>query len=984
MPTGKNPYGVSFIQTSAGAMITGEIKRYATYKAMMEETAPTRLASVANASRDTDYDVPVEHQGGILYQRDYINSTWILLYTDADLSIPTYVEWDNILHVPAWVGGVSNNRVKLIKNTVGVPRTTYYSFGNKTDLSRPYRLLLPLTGTEGLQLGDEIVLEQYENTSIVLYEKPEGVEAYEFEQTVVDTDGKTYFYIYTTPYYTFDVDAAGKPVANTVKPLTCNSYKFIYTETDGGIKVWRPCIVKDNIGPVITHLKNDIVDHAMARDPHPTYIRRDEIMQYLPTVETATISVTGVVRLATYGDIDAGSIGAISVTPDIMKLYLVNNYSQLGHTHSVTEVFRQVNDTLIRLDTILDGKSDVGHTHAFYELTNIPFETVLTVENRESTNTIVTPKMLAYEIENHKHSMDDINGLQEALDNKSDDGHTHAVDDIAGLQLMIDESRAALYNQFVTPVTPFNDIFSNKGVLLIPIKGGITIAVQWGLMPVKWGGFIGDVDFNSIDNRIVSMNPVYHITLTSVGPSGTYTDSDNLIHLLSVSSTGFKYRIQDWNDYNRGIACKWLAIGRYAPGTRTLVFQWGTHAALKNTAAQELVYSLEEASFANLSRRDIAHEYNANFMLVDPLAAPASSFTTFLNSMDTESSKEPCDWFVYGRSNELISQNQLIAPTLQGDGTYSIGAALWLLSKPQCDWGNHWDKFRINATTSFVIIYGYVDISESKTDGTPVDVAFPSNISLTGFYHASFLIQNAKKQSVYDADSQTTSTSLSVDREVYLESLEQDAGGHIIGFHGKSKKYGNHNNSKLKYRVYWTIYGYLTEDNNITEVVDGQTIVRTQPITGASIVTNNTNTSHKYTWNNTDKVIIDTPIGGNDVIVTIPILANNGVPTTDIVWRFGSMKVYQESTMTTTYDKTKTYYVVCKDDMPFQKDQMISTDFTCDGRTSAPGPHTAFHDGIHDWPFNDEEGGIPVTVVFHGSPEVESDLTWMAMGFKSH
>ena len=145
MASGKNPYGVSFIQTSTGAIITGEIKRYDTYKQMVEDPAPTRLASVVNASRDhqqylehvidEDYTVPDEHIGGILYQHDFVNGTWILLYTEADLAVPTYVEWERILNVPPWVGGVSNHRVKLVENTYAVPRTTYYCYGNMNNFS---------------------------------------------------------------------------------------------------------------------------------------------------------------------------------------------------------------------------------------------------------------------------------------------------------------------------------------------------------------------------------------------------------------------------------------------------------------------------------------------------------------------------------------------------------------------------------------------------------------------------------------------------------------------------------------------------------------------------------------------------------------------------------------------------------------------------------------------------------------------------------
>ena len=985
MPTGKNAYGVSFIQTSAGAMITGEIKRYATYKEMMEETAPTRLASVANASRDKDYDVPVEHQGGILYQRDYINSTWILLYTDADLSIPTMVEWNNILHVPAWVGGVSNNRVKLDRNMVGVPRTTYYTFGNKTDLSKPYRLLLPITGTEGLQLGDEIVLEQYENTSIVLYEKPEGVAAYEFEQTIVDTDGKTYFYIYTTPYYTFEVDEQGKPIANTEKPLTCNSYRFIYTETDSGIKVWRPCIVKDNIDPVITHLKQDLVDHAMAPDPHRTYIRRDEISQYIPAVATATITVPGIVRLSTYGDIDA-SVESAAVTPSVMKSYLVNNYSPLGHTHSVMEVFRQVGDTTRRLDNILDGKSDVGHTHGFYTLTEIPFETSLTVDNRNKTNTIVTPKMLAYEIDHHKHEIGDVNELQEALDNKSDVGHPHYINDVVGLPAAL-EALKPILNYWLQP----NTTDEYGGILYIPLAGyDKCLLVQWGRLPeyVENKTETHYMPFHNVDGAILQMSPVLYVGLTTK-PHDLSSYYDCMLQLGTVTSEGFNWFVQSFSSSNYAVGGYWMAIGLQT-NHRVLSFEWGSHAALKNSTPQELSRSTF-AEFAHISRKDIAYGYNANFMLVNPLATSSSSFSMFLNSMDSESNKEPCDWLVYGRASGSINHNTLTVPAVQADGTYSSGVALWVMNRPQCEFGNGWDKFKINTTTSFAIVYGYTDVSETAIDGTGISVVFPDDIKLSGIYHAAFILQNDKKQSVKNANNNTTSSSLSVDREVYLKSLVYDSTNpqYIVGFNGKSKEYGNYNHNKLKYRVYWTIYGYVNEAN-----ADGDCI------SGASIITKGPNTSYKHTYTKSGGQV-DTPIGGNDVVVTIPILYNGSTPMTDIVWRFGSMKVHEESTMPETYNGNKIYYYICStdlaegqtsplSDLPFPKEQMIITDFTCDGRTTTPGPHTVFHDGVHPWPFYDnplitgEQGGLPVSVVFHGSPEVDTEITWMVMGYKAH
>ena len=156
----KSAYGLSFYSTPSGAVIEGSTRQYATYKAMVTDAAPTRLGAVLNASMDTDYPVPAEHKGGILYQYDSVNSTWVLLYTVEDMTVPTRINWPNILNVPKWVGGITNNRVKLTANRFAETRTTYYSFGD-------YILVLPDPNTVGL--GDQIALEQYDGQGAICY-----------------------------------------------------------------------------------------------------------------------------------------------------------------------------------------------------------------------------------------------------------------------------------------------------------------------------------------------------------------------------------------------------------------------------------------------------------------------------------------------------------------------------------------------------------------------------------------------------------------------------------------------------------------------------------------------------------------------------------------------------------------------------------------------------------------------------------------------
>ena len=149
---------ISLIATPNGAILTGEIKKYRTYQEMVEDAQPMRLASVANGSMDETYQVPEDHIGGILYERDFVNQTWKLLYSKKDMATSLFIDWSNILNIPAWVGGVSNKREKLTNHRYAETRTTYYSYGN-------YILILPDPSTVGL--GAQIVLEQYNGQGTV-------------------------------------------------------------------------------------------------------------------------------------------------------------------------------------------------------------------------------------------------------------------------------------------------------------------------------------------------------------------------------------------------------------------------------------------------------------------------------------------------------------------------------------------------------------------------------------------------------------------------------------------------------------------------------------------------------------------------------------------------------------------------------------------------------------------------------------------------
>lgn len=70
-----------------------------------------------------------------------------------------------------------------------------------------------------------------------------------------------------------------------------------------------------------------------------------------------------------------------------------------------------------------------------------------------------------YAAKSHAHEMADVNGLQNALDSKSDEGHTHVVPDVTGLQNALDAKAAASHSHAVSDVTGLQNVLNGKAAL---------------------------------------------------------------------------------------------------------------------------------------------------------------------------------------------------------------------------------------------------------------------------------------------------------------------------------------------------------------------------------------------------------------------------------------------------------------------------------------------------------------------------------------
>ena len=311
---------LSMISTPNGAILTGEVKKYMTYQEMVTDPQPMRLASVSNASMDTDYAVPEDHKGGVLYQYDAVNANWLLLYTTKDLMSGLYIDWNQIMNVPLWVGGVSNNRVRLNANKYATTRTTYFSYGN-------YILILP--DPNDVSLGDQIVLEQYSGQGTICIPLTTQIAGGVHLNQVDPSLGSKGLYTITRT----DSESSVLPNIDEFKTV----FSYVCTEDLMGNRVWAR-VNHTTLEETIASVRNDFDQHLVADDPHPQYLKRADIGEYLenivvPSYELpeATQHALGGVYVATAQDVtrNVGGVKAVTATVlhDLLEGYSVNNHN---------------------------------------------------------------------------------------------------------------------------------------------------------------------------------------------------------------------------------------------------------------------------------------------------------------------------------------------------------------------------------------------------------------------------------------------------------------------------------------------------------------------------------------------------------------------------------------------------------------------------------------------------------------------------------
>lgn len=130
-------------------------------------------------------------------------------------------------------------------------------------------------------------------------------------------------------------------------------------------------------------------------------------------------------------------------------------FAPSAHTHPISDV--------TGLQTELDSKSDVGHTHSYDQITSKPTE---------------------YPPEAHTHTISEVQNLQSSLDGKANTTHSHAINDVTGLQTALDGKQAIGVYAGVTAVASSREIANSDLGKLLVASADVTLTINAETMAV--------------------------------------------------------------------------------------------------------------------------------------------------------------------------------------------------------------------------------------------------------------------------------------------------------------------------------------------------------------------------------------------------------------------------------------------------------------------------------------------------------------------
>ena len=193
--------------------------------------------------------------------------------------------------------------------------------------------------------------------------------------------------------------------------------------TDEERKKWNAKAEVSNIPTKVSQLTNDSSFIRSAQyDSTAKAIKFYDIASSAITTATTAVATVDATAFIKDGMVSSASVsngklvitfnadaGKENISIPITDIFNASNYYTTANTYSKTEV-----------NSLLNGKSNTGHTHAIADVTNLQ----ATLNGKANTT--------------HTHAISGVTGLQAALDGKSSTSHTHAISGVTDLQAALD------------------------------------------------------------------------------------------------------------------------------------------------------------------------------------------------------------------------------------------------------------------------------------------------------------------------------------------------------------------------------------------------------------------------------------------------------------------------------------------------------------------------------------------------------------------
>lgn len=325
----------------------------------------------------------------------------------------------------------------------------------------------------------------------------------------------------------------------------------------------------------------------------------------------------------------------------------LSNKSDLGHTHSISEITNlqttldgkqiagnyassihfHVPTDITGLIDLLNGKSDSGHGHSISEITSLQTE----LNSKAGSS--------------HVHVIGDITNLQSSLDGKSDTGHVHTIANVTNLQTTLDGLADASHTHIIADINGLQSQLDGKAAA----------------SHTHQKDSISDLATSDLD--IGSNKILYSNVYTAVGDLPSASTYHGMF--AHVHNEGAFYASHSGNWHELALASQ---IPTVSSGANITVTQTGTDYEISAPPTGISWESVPATETATGSAGDLAHDGNYVYVCVTSNLWKRVALETF--SGNTGGGTGGNTTGIY------ITQQPTGGPAVQGAYTFSIQATV--------------------------------------------------------------------------------------------------------------------------------------------------------------------------------------------------------------------------------------------------------------------------------------------------------------------